>query len=154
MSAWGVWSYLGLYPVAGTDTYILGAPVFSNVTLRIPSFRLRAVGGASSRRSRATAGGDAAGAAGPTSILNAGAAAAAAPAPRLTVIAHNSSAANIYAYAAAVNGVFLDTPFVTHGVLFPSGGGGAALLEFWMCERPAVWQAQHDDGPVFFEFET
>ena len=33
MSAAAVWTLLGLYPLAGTDYYVLGSPTFPNVTL-------------------------------------------------------------------------------------------------------------------------
>lgn len=36
LSAWYVWSALGLYPVAGTDRYVLGAPLFARARVRLP----------------------------------------------------------------------------------------------------------------------
>ncbi len=36
LSSWYVWSALGLYPVAGTDRYLLGAPLFTRARLRLP----------------------------------------------------------------------------------------------------------------------
>lgn len=33
MSAAAVWTLMGLYPLAGTDYYVLGSPTFSNITL-------------------------------------------------------------------------------------------------------------------------
>jgi putative alpha-1,2-mannosidase len=36
MSAWYVFSALGLYPLPGSDLYILGAPRFPRATLRVP----------------------------------------------------------------------------------------------------------------------
>ncbi len=33
LSAWAVWAALGLYPLAGTDRYVLGAPRFSRVVV-------------------------------------------------------------------------------------------------------------------------
>lgn len=35
MSAWLVWSYLGLYPITGTEMYILSSPVFANTTVTL-----------------------------------------------------------------------------------------------------------------------
>jgi putative alpha-1,2-mannosidase len=35
LSAWYVWSALGLYPVAGTDKYVLGTPLFPEATVRL-----------------------------------------------------------------------------------------------------------------------
>lgn len=34
LSAWAVWGWLGWYPLAGTDTYILGSPRFPRAILR------------------------------------------------------------------------------------------------------------------------
>ena len=34
LSAWAVFGWLGFYPLAGTDTYILGSPRFPRVRLR------------------------------------------------------------------------------------------------------------------------
>ncbi|HEU5059643.1 MAG TPA: GH92 family glycosyl hydrolase [Kofleriaceae bacterium] len=36
LSAWYVWSALGLYPIAGTDVYVLGAPIFSRAWVELP----------------------------------------------------------------------------------------------------------------------
>src|SRR5262249_791870 len=33
LSAWYVWAALGLYPIAGSDRYILGRPLFPHVTV-------------------------------------------------------------------------------------------------------------------------
>jgi predicted alpha-1,2-mannosidase len=35
MSAWLVWSALGIYPLPGTDQYVLGAPMFPHATIRL-----------------------------------------------------------------------------------------------------------------------
>ena len=37
LSSWGVWAYLGLYPVPGMGFYVLGSPVFANATVAIPA---------------------------------------------------------------------------------------------------------------------
>ena len=37
MSAGAVWALLGLYPLVGTDLYVLGSPTFGNVTLGLGS---------------------------------------------------------------------------------------------------------------------
>ena len=37
LSAWYVWSALGLYPVAGTETYALGPPLFDRAEVDLPS---------------------------------------------------------------------------------------------------------------------
>ena len=36
MSAWYVFTALGLYPLAGSDRYVLGAPRFPKAVLRVP----------------------------------------------------------------------------------------------------------------------
>ena len=36
LSSWYVWSALGLYPIAGTERYILGAPIFTRARVRVP----------------------------------------------------------------------------------------------------------------------
>jgi predicted alpha-1,2-mannosidase len=36
MSAWWVFSALGIYPVAGTDRYFIGTPLFSKATITVP----------------------------------------------------------------------------------------------------------------------
>lgn len=90
--------------------YILGSPVFSNVTVSIPA-------GYDAARSSV----------GP-------------PALQLTVLAHNASAANIYFSAVAVNGVQLvaGAAFVQHSQLWPQTAPpfAPALLEFWMTQDP------------------
>lgn len=35
MSAWYVWSVLGLYPLTGTDMYFIGSPVINSATLKL-----------------------------------------------------------------------------------------------------------------------
>ena len=37
MSAWFVFASLGFYPLAGSTTYILGSPLFTNATIELPS---------------------------------------------------------------------------------------------------------------------
>ena len=37
LSAWAVWAFLGLYPVAATGTFILGSPVFAEATVAVPA---------------------------------------------------------------------------------------------------------------------
>lgn len=36
LSAWAVWAYLGLYPVAATGRFILGSPVFATARIAVP----------------------------------------------------------------------------------------------------------------------
>jgi predicted alpha-1,2-mannosidase len=36
LGAWYVWSALGLYPIAGTDAYYIGVPLFPRVDVRLP----------------------------------------------------------------------------------------------------------------------
>lgn len=36
LSAWYVWSALGLYPIAGTERYVLGAPLFPRARVQVP----------------------------------------------------------------------------------------------------------------------
>jgi len=33
MSAWFIWGSLGFYPLSGSSTFIIGAPLFNNVTI-------------------------------------------------------------------------------------------------------------------------
>ena len=35
MSAWYVWTALGLYPLTGTDTYLIGSPVVNKATIKL-----------------------------------------------------------------------------------------------------------------------
>jgi putative alpha-1,2-mannosidase len=35
MSAWYVWSAIGLYPLAGQTTYFIGSPIFDSATIRL-----------------------------------------------------------------------------------------------------------------------
>jgi putative alpha-1,2-mannosidase len=37
LSAWFVFSALGLYPIAGSDRYILGTPAFDSARVRLPT---------------------------------------------------------------------------------------------------------------------
>ena len=43
MSAWLAFASLGIYPIAGTDFYLLGSPVFSEAILHLPGGDLRIV---------------------------------------------------------------------------------------------------------------
>ena len=43
MSAWLAFTALGLFPIAGTDVYLLGAPIFSEAILHLPAGELRIV---------------------------------------------------------------------------------------------------------------
>jgi len=119
LSAWAVWAYLGLYPLAGSGTYVLGSPVWANATLAVP-----AAWEVDAPPFNATA-------------------AARPPRPVLTIVAHNASAANVFAYRAAANGVPLTTPFVEHAALFPpSRGAPAGRLDFWMTDAPSPWRSE------------
>ena len=40
MSAWYVWSALGFYPLAGSDRYIVGAPLFDHAEIDLPGGKL------------------------------------------------------------------------------------------------------------------
>jgi putative alpha-1,2-mannosidase len=44
MTSWYVWSALGLFPVAGQETFIIGSPIFTRATLKLPGgdFTIRA----------------------------------------------------------------------------------------------------------------
>jgi putative alpha-1,2-mannosidase len=35
MSAWLVWASVGLYPLAGSDTFVVGSPRFAHVRIRV-----------------------------------------------------------------------------------------------------------------------
>jgi hypothetical protein len=58
-------------------------------------------------------------------------------------VAHNASAANVFACAAAVDGAPLPSAIVDHGTLFPPPGAGPGTpprtLEFWMSPDPLPW---------------
>lgn len=41
LSAWYVWAALGLYPMPGTTTYILGSPSFTSATILFPQGTLQ-----------------------------------------------------------------------------------------------------------------
>ncbi|HEY8376055.1 MAG TPA: glycoside hydrolase domain-containing protein, partial [Nannocystis sp.] len=43
MSAWLAFSALGVFPIAGTDVYLLGSPIFSEAILHLPDGELRIV---------------------------------------------------------------------------------------------------------------
>ncbi len=43
MSAWLVFASLGVFPIAGTDVYLLGSPLFSEAVLHLPAGDLRIV---------------------------------------------------------------------------------------------------------------
>ena len=126
MSAWGVWAHLGLYPLAGSTTYILASPVFADVTLAVP----------------------------PAWDVVQPAAGPSSPRPLLRILAHNASSVNIFVARAAVNGVPLPQPLVDHAQLFPptsslsaSGSSSSSsqpaaspsVLEFWMSAVPVPW---------------
>ena len=135
MSAWAAFGLLGLYPLAGTQTYILGVPAFANATISLPATALRRT------RASGSTGTD-------ISAL-------------LTIVAHNFSSTNIWAYRASINGLALPTPFVNHSQLVPpafrtaydddlaapasgvgeSVGASPALLEFWLTDQEVAWGA-------------
>ena len=92
LSAWLVWATLGLYPLAGSDGFVVGSPRFGEVELRSPDGQ------------------------------------------RLTIRAHNASAANTYVERAALDGQLLATPFVRFRDLI-----GGATLECWMSDRASRW---------------
>eukprot|EP01119_Soliformovum_irregulare_P012554 TRINITY_DN3269_c0_g2_i4.p1 TRINITY_DN3269_c0_g2~~TRINITY_DN3269_c0_g2_i4.p1 ORF type:complete len:741 (+),score=200.96 TRINITY_DN3269_c0_g2_i4:19-2241(+) len=39
MSAWYIWSAIGIYPISGSTTYVLGSPIFDRVTINTSSGR-------------------------------------------------------------------------------------------------------------------
>ena len=75
----------------------------------------------------------------------------------VSIIAHNFSSTNIWAYYATINGVALSTPFVNHSQLVPpafrmdygpgvedhghgvAAGLGPSLLEFWLTDEERPW---------------
>ena len=128
MSAWAAFGLLGLYPLAGTQTYILGVPSFSNATVALPALALR----------------------------HAHASLTSTQTPLLSIVAHNFSVTNIWAYRASINGMPLPTPFVNHSQLVPPAyraaygccdesapgvaeGSAPSLLEFWLTDRELIW---------------
>jgi putative alpha-1,2-mannosidase len=120
LSSWALFTYLGLYPVAATRTFVLTGPVFANATVSVPAGWTVPDGGA-------PAGGF----------------------TTLQIVAHNASSANVFVACASANGVALTAgPFVTYGELWPATGGkaqapgaGTALLEFSMVPEPVPWCA-------------
>lgn len=52
LSSWYVWSALGLYPIAGTDRYILGAPLFTRARVRLPGGTLTIESASGDRQGR------------------------------------------------------------------------------------------------------
>ena len=52
LSSWYVWSALGLYPIAGTDRYILGAPLFSRARVQLPGGTLTIEAASGDRQGR------------------------------------------------------------------------------------------------------
>ena len=46
LSSWAVWTYLGLYPVAGTGVFALGSPVFEDAVVAAPLGARAYAGGA------------------------------------------------------------------------------------------------------------
>lgn len=134
MSAWAVFAYAGLYPIAATGQYALGSPTFASFTLNLPQDVV------CPQPQRAGAG--VAAAAAHAAVQ------AAASVPVLQITAHNASASSVYACGASVNGAPLPTPFVTHAQLFPAssalacgGGSDVAQLEFFMSDVPCAWAA-------------
>lgn len=108
LSAWQVWAQLGLYPLAGSDKFVLGAPRFSEVHIGL---------GAQSASDGDEARGDA-----PQAAV-------------LRVVAHNASASHTRVLRAEVNGRTIDlaAPFVRFADLLNEGRGGR--LEVWMAEE-------------------
>ena len=118
--------------LTASETYALGSPCFANVTLQLPAAAAAHAGYAP----RASGG---------------------APVPLVHIVAHNFSVANVYVARAALNGVDLPTPFVTHSQLLPplaqarpgedaaahaqrvSARAGPSLLEFFLTDVPLVW---------------
>lgn len=132
MSAWAAFGLLGLYPMAGTQTYVLGVPAFANATLALP----------------------------PSALRFARDSAKSEPLVLLSIVAHNFSAVNIWAYRATINGADLPTPFVNHSQLVPpvmyrphtlgskvvqelsiagAAASAPAMLEFWLCDVELPW---------------
>jgi len=37
MSAWFVWASIGIYPLSGSTTYMLGSPLFDSISIKLPS---------------------------------------------------------------------------------------------------------------------
>ncbi len=52
LSSWYVWSALGLYPIAGTDRYVLGAPLFTRARVRLPGGTLTIEAASGDRQGR------------------------------------------------------------------------------------------------------
>lgn len=132
MSAWLNFAMIGFYPLAGTQTYILGSPTFAKTTVQLPAGLLRDYGFVISS-----------GTANSTLV------------PVLNVVANNASPANVFVQSASVNGAPLPTPFVNHSTLFPGWPSyaaesrarawaglpwpGAATLTFNMVPTPVSW---------------
>jgi len=127
MSSWAAWATLGLYPLAGTDAFVLGSPSVLSATIALPTTHTAFTFSAS------------------------------AYAPQLQIVVHNATGAdgtpNRYVASASANGVPLPTAMVRAAALTPqrvaacssAGGGGvsaapgAGLLEFYMSPVPTEW---------------
>lgn len=92
MSAWYVWSAIGLYPLAGQTTYFIGSPIFDSAAIRLENGKT------------------------------------------FTVVAHNTSDANLYAQTATLNGRPWNKATLDHQDIM---NGGTLVLE--MGPKPSTW---------------
>eukprot|EP01094_Clydonella_sp_ATCC50884_P025779 TRINITY_DN6901_c0_g1_i1.p1 TRINITY_DN6901_c0_g1~~TRINITY_DN6901_c0_g1_i1.p1 ORF type:complete len:874 (+),score=275.10 TRINITY_DN6901_c0_g1_i1:129-2750(+) len=122
LSAWALWGFAGLYPLAGNNTYMVGAPVFDNFTITIT----HAVGGNGPQPMRSVAD-DGTVKETPHSSPN----------TVLSVIAHNAQDLdNVYVQKATLGGVPLRTPFVTLEQML---SGSECVIEVWLGPQPSTW---------------
>jgi len=127
MSAWVVWGYLGMYPIASTQQYALYAPRFDTIDIGLDAAGMAV----SPWRDSVT----------PT-------------APRTTVLQIRAydrpPTGTAYVANISVNGVRLGTPVVNHTQLVSSKG--PTLIEFWLVSEPTVFGAQVPSrgGPSVF----
>ena len=92
MSAWYVWSAIGLYPLAGQTTYFIGSPIFESAAIRLENGKT------------------------------------------FTVVAHNTSDANLYVLSATLNGKPWSIATLDHRDIVK---GGTLVLE--MGPKPSAW---------------
>ena len=100
----------GLYPIAGSDVYLLGSPAVASATLSLTGYLTPSASSATGLGVHDAAG------------------------PQLRVIAHDNSDDNVYVQRATLNGQPLEHAFVRHAAV-----SGGATLEFWMGPRPSAW---------------
>ena len=109
LSTWLTWSMLGIYPLAGTQRFVIGAPRFASVCIARSSIS------SSSGGSSSDAMGD------------------------FCVIGHNVNRGNTFTHISKceLNGAVLDEPMFDWNKI--SHTSSPSTLEIWMSETPGQW---------------